>query len=1163
MPLLLGRCAEQEAIERLLQRARQGTSGVLVLRGPAGIGKSALLEYAIRSAAGMEVVRLRAVESDSEVAYAGLYDLCRRLPSALDRLTPPHSAILTNALVFDRHGPAVDRFTAGVAALGLLAAAAEDAPVLLVVDDAHWLDASSQEAIAFAARRLAAERVGVLFATRHAASGLAGLDEIVVGPLDDAAAAHLLRTASPVPLAEPVVDRLLTAAAGHPLALVELPALLSPEQAAGRSPLPDPISVGPSIEGIFGSRIDELPDAARRALVVVAAAGNDEGSSLVTALRQLGLDLAALEPAEHAGIVDVDVDVDGVGVGFRHPLLRSAVYHAATASERRAAHRALAAASSSPADTERRAWHLAGAAPSPDEEVAGLLEVTADRARERGAMSTAAAAYQAAARLSPTADDARRRRHSSAEAAFMAGDLDRCSRLLEGCPGDDEPVERGRHQHLQGRMMAVSGSPEEAARLLTDSADAVADEDPARATRMLLDAIPPVMRAGRPAEALDLARRARRVAEGDGELLALADVALGAALTLNGDRVAGRPLIARSHDVLHGGGRAVAELAPVMIEAAIALRWAQERDAARDLLQAVVGAARHAAVVSVLPLALTALAESEFYAQRYTTAWLAMSEAVSLAEATGQSTVRRRALMQLAWLTGIHGRLDEAERYAREVLAGADEADRTTRLRAQHGLGILGLWRDDLEAAIEWFERTAEGFRGLTGFDPVVGVWEQDLVEAYVRAGRTEAAREVLSTLEERQAANGLPIGERLVARCHGLLAEDAEIDGYFERACDGEPSKLMTSRTKLCWGWRLARAGRVDDARQRFEDAVVDAEAIGAVVMADRARAELARLSGAADSAASTAPATSAAATRLLTPDEFRAALLVGTGTSVEDASATLLLAPSSIERLLASACEKVEVRSLDELVADLLPSVAPPAEPGWSIRVLGGFSVRHAGRTVDMPTGLPTAALKAVITAGGRLHTEELVEALWPEAPDGAGRARLRNVLSRLRSACGDILVRTGDVLALADDVDLDLARFEELARAASDAGDDRSRLDAAIAAIAVYGGPLLPYDLYEPWVAAPRERLRRRYVDVLDGAAAAAARLGDVTEAVRRIQEAIEFDPLEEQRYVTAAELLRGEGRIAGARAMLARARGVLAELHIEPSDRLTAMERELRA
>lgn len=414
--MLIGRERECEQLDELLDRARLGRSGALVIRGEAGVGKSALLDHAAARAVDARIVRTLGVESEVELELSGLLDVCRPLESLVDELPEARAAALRAAL---GEGPAhaLDRYAIGAATLGLLAAAAEQRPLLVLVDDAQWVDAASADALLFAARRLDADSVVVLFAAREddgPTFEAPGIPELEVEGLDLDGASALLRAEGVADAS--VVSRLHQATGGNPLALVELVGELSEAQLAGREPLAEPLPAGSAVERSFARRAEGLPDATRKALLTCAVSRAASPGVILRAFGALGLEASALEPAEDAGLVTIR---DG-RVDFTHPLVRSAVYHAAQPSERRGVHRVLADAAGD-ASPEERAWHLAAAALGPDEDAAAALEDAAVRARDRSGYAAAASALERAARLTPDPEPRSRRLAAAADAAWEAG----------------------------------------------------------------------------------------------------------------------------------------------------------------------------------------------------------------------------------------------------------------------------------------------------------------------------------------------------------------------------------------------------------------------------------------------------------------------------------------------------------------------------------------------------------------------------------------------------------------------------------------------------------------------------------------------------------------------------------------------------------------------
>src|SRR3954447_3656574 len=394
-PMLRGRRAEREALDGVLDGARAERSGVLVLRGEAGIGKTALLEHAIGAASEFRLVRAVGVESEMELAFAALHLVCAPLLDVVDRLPGPQRAALEVTFAVSAGAPP-DRFLVALATLSLVSEAAQERPLLCVVDDAQWLDGASAQVLAFVARRLLAEPVVLVFAARERTEALAGLPELLIEGLDDREARTLLGSVIAGRLDERVADQLVAEARGNPLALLELPRGLSPAQLAGGFGLPGALSLVGRIEQSYRQRLEALPETAQRLMLVAAAEPLGDPALLWRAAERLGITVAARAPAESAGLIEIDDRVR-----FRHPLVRSAVYRAASPEQRRRVHRALAEATDAATEPDRRAWHLAGATAGPDEDVAAELERAAGRAQARGGLAAAAAFLQRAAELTP------------------------------------------------------------------------------------------------------------------------------------------------------------------------------------------------------------------------------------------------------------------------------------------------------------------------------------------------------------------------------------------------------------------------------------------------------------------------------------------------------------------------------------------------------------------------------------------------------------------------------------------------------------------------------------------------------------------------------------------------------------------------------------------
>jgi hypothetical protein len=486
---LYGRRAEREVLDRLLEAVRGGQSGVLVISGEPGVGKTALLESAISAASGLRVTRAVGVESEMELAFAALQHLCAPLLDRLERLPVPQQDALEVALGL-RAGDAPDRFLVGLAVLSLLSEVAGEQPLLCVVDDAQWLDQESAQALLFVARRLLAESVALVLATRDLSNELEGLPRLAVEGLRDGEARALLGSVLHVPLDERVRERLVAETRGNPLALLELPRGLTPAELAGGFGLPDTLPLSGRIEDSFRRRLEGLPAATQRLLLVAAAESVGDPALVWRAAGQLGVGLQAA--ANTDGLLTI-----GTRVVFRHPLVRSAVYRAASSEERQAVHRALAEATDEQADPDRRAWHLAQATFGFDEEVAFELERSAGRAQARGGLAAAAAFLERAASL--TSEPSRRagRTLAAAEAKHLAGASDAALELLSmAAAGPLDEFQCAQVDLLRGQIVAMSSRGSEAPPLLLKAARRFEPLDAAAARQTYLELLAAALFAG-------------------------------------------------------------------------------------------------------------------------------------------------------------------------------------------------------------------------------------------------------------------------------------------------------------------------------------------------------------------------------------------------------------------------------------------------------------------------------------------------------------------------------------------------------------------------------------------------------------------------------------------------------------------------------------------
>jgi DNA-binding CsgD family transcriptional regulator len=806
---------------------------------------------------------------------------------------------------------ATDRFTAYVGALSLLAAAAERAPVLAVIDDVHWLDATSREAVAFVARRLGQEGVVMLLAERSGEGpgfGDAGVPELALSGLDRAASLTLL-AARAAPLAPEVATGLVDATGGNPLALLEGAAELSPAQRAGTELIDVPVPVGATVERAFGRALGVLPDGTRRALLIAAVSESGAMLEVAQALAASGIGASALESAESAGLVTI---ADGT-VRFRHPLLRSVAYRAMPAPDRRAAHRAIAEAVSGARSVERRAWHRAAAALAPDEAVAVALAEVAAAARDRAGPAAAGPASERAARLTPDREQRARRLLQAAEDRLTLGGADRALVLLgEALALAPDPLLRADIQLLRGLAKERAGNPAAAASLLVAEAARVAPRDTRRAATMTMAAVQPHFEIGQTATALHTAHRGWELAARAGLGPTPAGLPLGMVLLLCGERPRARPLLVQAATWLENSASPL-QLGPVLyFGLGQAFTWLGEYDRARSILTSGIQQARDWSAPALLPYGLLSVSDLHFRVGRWAAAYAAGTEAVELAEQTGQPNDQGYTLCVLARVEAGLGR----ERHCRAHLARANHLiDQCgTEILRDHVAAALGFLElgHGRDAAIPALEDLARITEERPAADPEILQWESDLVEAYVRAGRRADAHEALARFSDAARRSGGSWALAATARCHGMLADDNGFAQHFGEALAGHDTPFETARTRLCFGERLRRAGRRIEARENLQEALRAFDRLGALPWAERARGEL--------GVAGAQPDRRRTAAENLTSQELRVALAVAQGSTNRDAASALFLSTKTVEFHLRNIYRKLGIGSRTELVRTLL---------------------------------------------------------------------------------------------------------------------------------------------------------------------------------------------------------------------------------------------------
>ncbi|MEU5611139.1 ATP-binding protein [Streptomyces sparsogenes] len=923
-----GRAEEERALDSLLAAARAGRSGVLVVRGAPGVGKSALLAHLGDKAADpaaadgpVRVIRSAGIEFEAELPFAGLHAL---LHPALDRLAAlpaPQADALRAAFGLAPAEPG-DRFLVGLAVLSLLAELAGDGTLLCVVDDAHWLDRASAEALVFAARRLTGEGVLLLFGARETGDGhpLTGLPELRLEGLGRAAAIALLAETGP-DLADGVRERILAETGGNPLALIELPNALTPGQRAGRLP-PLAFHLGPlpltaRLRSAFGAQADRLPEPSRTLLLIAALEETGDLDVILRAAASLGAGAADAEAAERSGLLRATAG----GVTFRHPLARAAVIQAAPLHRRLDAHRALAAALASvstgaPNDAaDRRAWHLAAAATGPDERAAAALEQAADRARRRTGYAAQAMALERAAELTPDPAVRARRLVAAAEAAADSGEPRRALALAgRAAEGPADALLAARVAHVRAMVEFDDGSPLRAAELLIDGASSLDGEHADKATAMLMEAVRDAYFAGHAQLARIAADRLLSVG-GDTPFTRALD---GLARLIADDPAAAvHPMNALPESVLAAGSRGGAAPGPHrpserLIAGAMGMMTGDEETASR-VLRPLVADARAGGLVGWLPNLLEHLAITELHLGRHQDARAHAQEALSLAESIGQSHRADHLRCVLAWLAAAAGNEEECLELAEPAVARAAERHilRTTSWGSM-AIGMLELVRGRHEQALDRLDAAADGPLARHSGSTFLVHLAPDQVEAAVRGGQPGRAAGPLAKFARWAEAADRPWAHAVTLRCRALTAPVAEAGPLYAQAVElhalgGRP--FERARTQLLYGEWLRRARRKTEARSQLRSALEAFERMGATAWSERTRGEL-RASGVPQ------PRTAVGSgLDRLTPQELQVVRLATDGLSNRDIAAQLFLSPRTVGYHLYKAYPKLGITSRREL--------------------------------------------------------------------------------------------------------------------------------------------------------------------------------------------------------------------------------------------------------
>jgi DNA-binding CsgD family transcriptional regulator len=902
--MLRGRHNECAALDRLLNNVRAGQSEVLVVRGEPGVGKSALLDYLVQNAAGCRVAHAAGIEYEMELPYAGLHQLCAPMLDLRERLPEPQRDALETAFGLIAKAPP-DRFIVGLAVLGLLSEVAEEQPLVCVVDDAQWLDSASALTTAFVARRLLAESVGLVFAVRQhiEVPELAGLPELLLGGLRDSDARALLDSVWPGRLDEQVRDRVIAEAGGNPLALLELPRALTPEELAGGFELPNVAPLANQIEQSFLRQLEMLPDETRLLLLTAAAEPVGDVALLWRAARGLGFGADAAAPAQTAGLIDL-----AARVRFRHPLVRSAVYQAAPVSDRQAVHRALAEATDPGVEPDRRAWHRAHAAPGLDESVADELTRSAGRARARGGIAASAAFLERAVELTPDSTRRGRRALAAAQAKFESGALEAAQQLLaiaEACPLDD--LQRARLTHLRAQIVFALSRGSDAPPLLLDAAKRLAPLDRGSARAAYLEALGAAIFAGRLNGRIglrEMAAAARGAPPGRQPPRSTDLLLDGLATRFTQGYVAG---VAPLRSALEAFGRDTGGDADDFMRW-FWLPWLVSGDLWDDqmwheLATRAVRLGRESGALSALPLALGYRAVVHLHAGEFATASALTQEADAITEATGNAPAKYAGLLVAVW----RGREAEAMGLAGW---GLENATRRGEGRGIGGVGYTtavlynGLGRYD--AALASARRACEyEDLGIFGFALV------ELVEAAARGGAEDEAAAALRSLEERTSAAGTDWALGVQAWARALLSDGQAAEYLYREAIERLGRSRIAvhlARAQLVYGEWLRRENRRTEAREQLRAAHHAFSRMGAEAFTERARRELL-------ATGETARSRTDETRSVLTPQEAQIASLARDGLSNPDIGARLFISPRTVQYHLRKVFQKLDITSRNHL--------------------------------------------------------------------------------------------------------------------------------------------------------------------------------------------------------------------------------------------------------
>ncbi len=906
--VLLGRDDEQQAVDRLLTSAHEGLSGVLVVVGEAGMGKTALLDRAALAATDMDVATVVGVEAERDLGYAALHRLLLPFLDRRSRLPRPQAEALGSAFGLVS-GPPPDRFLVGLATLTLLADVADDRPLLCVVDDAHCLDRESLDVLGFVGRRLLAESIAVLFGVRASlAEGtrLGDLPGLTLQGLDDDAAAALLATTAVGEVDIEVGRRVVAETMGNPLALIELAQELTTDQLGGEALLPESLPLGPRLEAHYLRDVRALPPDAQAVLLLAAVDASGEPDLVGRAATRLGVGDGAAAAAEAGGLLTLRPRIR-----FRHPLVRSAVIGGATVEERSRAHAALAAETDAELDPDRRAWHLAGAVLDADETVASELERAAERARSRGGSVGAGALLVRAARITPDAKRRADRFLAAAEAHLGAGDATTARLLLEEAEAEpDEPLRRAHVLRLDGAIRLATGRIPETPSILLAAARALEPFDVRLARDTLLAASSAAIYGGRDARSTVMAEVADAVAAvplGPGTPATSGDVLLdGFSVLFTQGHRAGAPVLRRAIAALDAEDPVGDEALGWLGFGCWAAGAVADNEALRRLSARLVQVSRDRGALVEVTRGLYFLAMGDLIAGELVQAAAHFVEDRELIAARGGGAALGEVIA-MAWRGEETATRREAAAVAR---AAGDRGQGGVGIYTEHALAVLELGLGHYQAAFEAAERVdAEDSYFLST------IALPDLVEAGTRSGHREAAAAALQRCRDRAEVNATPLALGLAARAGALLAPDAEAEGLHQTAIDqlaSLPAVGHLARARLLYGEWLRRRNRRVDAREQLRPAHEAFAAIGADGFAERARVELL-------ATGEKARKRTVDTAHDLTPQELKIAQLAAQRATNGEIAAQLFISPGTVDYHLRKVFRKLGLTSRRQL-ADAL---------------------------------------------------------------------------------------------------------------------------------------------------------------------------------------------------------------------------------------------------